>query len=198
MGIKRVICAGSLNFDVVYATERLPREHEKLRCKENWQQLGGSGANTAYWLTRLGIPTMMFGRVGSDLLGELCVSELQRVGVDTSLVQKDDNLPTGIATVLTHGAAKRMLTGVNANSALDECDELLSNLDESSHLHVSISNDELAVSLLQKAKTLGATTSCDFNGAQHQQESAVERLLPDELGRAATLDWVRRSLREMG
>ena len=37
------------------------------------------------------------------------------------------------------------------------------------HVHISVADDEIAVPILQQAKSRGATTSCEFNGAQSEQ-----------------------------
>lgn len=34
--IERFICAGNLNVDITFPVERLPEEHEKLRCGESY------------------------------------------------------------------------------------------------------------------------------------------------------------------
>lgn len=86
--IDRFICAGSLNVDLTFPVERLPAEHEKLRCRGSALHYGGSAANTAYWLARLEQPVQMLGCVGDDPFGSLAVAALAEVGVDTRLIQR--------------------------------------------------------------------------------------------------------------
>ncbi|WP_234320238.1 sugar kinase [Streptomyces sp. SBT349] len=57
---------------------------------------GGAESNVAMGLARLGHPAAWCSRVGSDPLGDLVVGEVAAAGVDTSLVERDPALPTGV------------------------------------------------------------------------------------------------------
>ncbi|WP_230423252.1 sugar kinase [Streptomyces radicis] len=57
---------------------------------------GGAESNVAMGLARLGHRASWCGRVGTDPLGELLLSELTGAGVDTSLVARDPERPTGV------------------------------------------------------------------------------------------------------
>ncbi len=59
--------------------------------------VGGSAANTAVGLARLGVATGMIARVGHDPFGRYLLAALTNEGVDTSMVSMDSELPTGLA-----------------------------------------------------------------------------------------------------
>ncbi len=59
--------------------------------------LGGSAANTAFGLARLGARVGLISRVGPDEFGEFLLARLQKEGVDTSMVAVDPKYPTGLA-----------------------------------------------------------------------------------------------------
>lgn len=59
--------------------------------------LGGSAANTAFGLARLGAKVGLISRVGPDEFGEFLLARLQNEGVDTSMVAVDPKYPTGLA-----------------------------------------------------------------------------------------------------
>lgn len=59
--------------------------------------VGGSAANTAVGLARLGVRTGLISRVGADPFGAYLVDALAAEGVDVSMVGRDPVLPTGLA-----------------------------------------------------------------------------------------------------
>lgn len=63
------------------------------------ERLGGCACNVAYHLAVLGQPVALVSRVGNDARGRTALERLQAVGVDTALVQVDDEHPTGLVRV---------------------------------------------------------------------------------------------------
>jgi len=59
--------------------------------------LGGSAANTAFGLARLGAKAGLISRVGPDEFGVFLKARLEKEGVDTSMVAVDPKYPTGLA-----------------------------------------------------------------------------------------------------
>jgi fructokinase len=68
-------------------------------CLPSGLFLGGAPANVACHLQQLGIKTRLVTRVGGDVLGDEAALRLRRLGIDTSLVQYDDERPTGLVRV---------------------------------------------------------------------------------------------------
>ena len=58
--------------------------------------LGGSSANIAFGVARLGLRAAMISRVGDEQMGRFLVETLQREGCDTSQVQVDPERLTGL------------------------------------------------------------------------------------------------------
>ncbi len=58
--------------------------------------LGGSSANIAFGVARLGLRAAMISRVGDEQMGHFLVETLQREGCDTSQVQVDPERLTGL------------------------------------------------------------------------------------------------------
>ncbi|MBS1213423.1 MAG: sugar kinase [Proteobacteria bacterium] len=161
---RRFICAGSLNVDITFDVERIPREHEKLRCDSALVAPGGSAANTAHWLARLGLETSMLGGVGIDPFGPWCLDALDAAGVDTSRVQRHAGACTGMATIFINPTSKRMVTAGGANRCFDPEQVPAALFDRQTHLHFATSFRSIALPLLRKAKAAGAATSCDLDG----------------------------------
>jgi len=162
--IRHIICAGSLNLDLTFQVPRMPEEHEKLRCSETRISCGGSAANTAYWLARLGVDTRMLGCVGEDVFGGLCIDALRTVGVDVKLIQRTRKATTGMAAILVNPSSKRMVTSGGANACLEVERVPIEIFGPGVHLHVATPLSSIALPLLRIAKEAGATTSCDVDG----------------------------------
>lgn len=58
---------------------------------------GGSAANVAAWLGSLGTPVRFAGAIGRDEVGRNLAAELERLGVELYLAEKDS--PTGMILV---------------------------------------------------------------------------------------------------
>lgn len=161
--IKRFVCAGNLNVDITFPVERLPEEHEKLRCLESTLTYGGGAANTGYWLARLGQPVQILGCVGDDPVGSLAVAALAESGVDTSRIQRTHQSLTGMAAIFSTPQSKRMVISGGANAYFDPA--LLEGeiFDAGVHLHVATCMHQIAHPLIRLAKERGATVSCDLN-----------------------------------
>ncbi|UCF30030.1 MAG: hypothetical protein JSV26_08060 [bacterium] len=112
----KILCIGNINFDILFPIHRMPEQHEKVTCPESMVGFGGSAANTAYWLARLGCDVSLAGTVGDDALGREHIASLAEAGVDTSSVQVV-GMPSGIAVVLAREREKRMIRAPGANLA---------------------------------------------------------------------------------
>jgi len=166
IGSERIVCVGSVSFDLIFEVDRMPDEHEKLRCPRVHSASGGSAANTAYWLARLGHNVAFAGCVGDDEMGRACVSELREVGVDTAGIQVTPQASTGVASVFVSQDDKRMVTASGANAFFDADRLIADDIGPKVHVHASLLADSGAVAVLRRAKERGATTSCEFNGVQ--------------------------------
>ena len=63
------------------------------------EHIGGAPFNLAAHLSRLGCQAFLLTRIGTDSRGRAALGEMQRLGIDTSLVQRDSQHPTGWALV---------------------------------------------------------------------------------------------------
>lgn len=72
------------------------------------KKLGGAPLNVAYHLNKLGVPTHMLSRVGSDDNGQELIRNCQELGVPTELLQIDREQPT--STVEVHIDAHKEVT----------------------------------------------------------------------------------------
>jgi ribokinase len=98
---------------------------------------GGSAANTAAWLTRVGESTTFVGAIGDDAAGQSQVESLHRLGVDVRF-RVDRTRPTGTCLVLVAPTGERtMVPDPGANLSLLEHDVPADEFRAGDHLHVS-------------------------------------------------------------
>jgi sugar/nucleoside kinase (ribokinase family) len=98
---------------------------------------GGSAANTAAWLTRVGVDAVFVGAIGDDVAGQLQLESLHKLGVDVRF-RVDRTRPTGTCLVLVAPTGERtMVPDPGANLALEEFDVPTDEFSPGDHLHVS-------------------------------------------------------------
>ena len=88
---------------------------------------GGSGANVAVWLARLGQRATFVGRIGDDMFGRWLRDDLVAEGVEAALVV-DSTRRTGVIQVLVEPDGERTMVpdrGANAVWAQDDISETL-------------------------------------------------------------------------
>ncbi len=114
---------GSLNMDLVTRVSRLPLPGETLMGNEFFTTPGGKGANQAVAAAKLGVSTTLIGRVGNDDWGRSLLLELQTYGVETSGIQVDSTIHSGVAIITVAETGENQIIGVyGANECLDQSD----------------------------------------------------------------------------
>jgi sugar/nucleoside kinase (ribokinase family) len=125
---------------------------------------GGSAANTAAWLTRVGESTTFVGAIGDDAAGQSQVESLHRLGVDVRF-RVDRTRPTGTCLVLVAPTGERtMVPDPGANLALLEHDVPTDEFRAGDHLHVSgyallRDSRDAALHAMTEARAAGMTVS---------------------------------------
>ena len=156
-----------------------------LRLKPpNWERFfqsplleatfGGGEANVAVGLARFGLNVANVSVVPNNFIGDACIGELKRQGVDTSLIVRKGNR-LGIY-FLEAGANQRPSKVIydRSHSAIAEASPGDINWDKVfdgvSWFHItgitpaiSLSASELSLEAVKKAREKGITISCDLN-----------------------------------
>lgn len=128
---------------------------------------GGSAANTAAWLGRLGVPVTLIGVVGDDAAGVARIAELRAAGVRCA-VRAAPGAKTGSIVVLSAGGDRTMLADRGANGLLTPAD-----IDVAGARWVHVSGYTLfdpdtraaGIAALEAARSAGATASVDAASA---------------------------------
>jgi ribokinase len=125
---------------------------------------GGSAANTAAWLTRVGVDSVFIGSIGDDPAGQGQLESLHALGVDVRF-RVDRIRPTGTCLVLVAPTGERtMVPDPGANLSLMEHDVPTDEFRAGDHLHVSgyallRDSRDAAVHAMKAARATGMTIS---------------------------------------
>lgn len=109
--MKPLVVVGSINMDLVSVAERAPRAGETVFGSDFQMYSGGKGANQAVAAARLGSPSILLGKVGTDIFGSQLLDTLTNDGVDISHIERVSR-STGTATIVvdTHGENSIIVT----------------------------------------------------------------------------------------
>ena len=115
-----VVVLGDVNVDIIARLESYPPLGGDAQPLSTTLMLGGTSLNTAIVLRRLGIAVALIARVGRDILGDFAIAEMERNGLSSQWIQRDDEMLTGLAYVaVTPDGQRTMLGGAGANRNLD-------------------------------------------------------------------------------
>jgi sugar/nucleoside kinase (ribokinase family) len=153
---------------LVKPVDRLPSPGGLLPVDHVEMALGGCASNTALGLSRLGVPTSLWGKVGTDHFSAFALDQLNKGGVDTRGMMKDPKVSTSATVVLVDSKARRsFLHSVAANDHIHRSDLKLSKLNGFNHLHIGgyflfpkLDGAPMA-QILKAAQKAGLTTSLD-------------------------------------
>lgn len=164
-----VTCLGILVADVVGKPIDTYPERGRLNLVERMElHSGGCAANTGVSLAKIGIKTAVIGKVGNDGFGDFLVQVLQKHGIDTRGVKRDEKEATSATMVMVHSDGERSFLhyiGANATLRLEDVDMDL--VRQSKVLHVAGAlvmpgiDGEPTAQLLRRAKEMGVITSFD-------------------------------------
>lgn len=175
--MKPVLCLGDICADLIipYA------DALKAKAGADAAQLsadvrpaeGGSAANTACAIARLGVPVMFCGTCGNDAYGQMLKRGLEHEGVDTALLRMDADKPTQLVLLVLNEQNDRTAFACPAHLGSQHAilpeqipDDITQRI---SWLHVNgmMLREEPAAStqldLMHRCKTAGIPVSFDIN-----------------------------------
>ena len=191
-----ILVFGNINYDLYFPLRGLPGPHEKIECPEAAAGFGGSAANTAWWLSRMGIPVALAGAVGRDLFGEEHVRALERSGVLVSGVDRFEE-SSGLAVVFSLEREKRMIRIPGANACGRFHPELL---EKCRLVYLSGVHGPARAAYAREARSRGIPVVCGWHGSEDGElASAVSGFIlnADEGKRLTGLDDPTESIRAL-
>jgi ribokinase len=106
-----VVALGDLNVDIIAHFDRYPAKGEDALAHVTEIHCGGSAANTAMALARMGIRTSLISRVGPDSWALKALGCLNEAGVDPRSLQRDAAAMTGMMYVVVTPDGERTILG---------------------------------------------------------------------------------------
>ena len=154
---------GSVNADIALFVDAWPDEHVKVRSQQTIIRQGGSAGNVACILGQFGDSVTIGAALGKDYFGNLCIAELEKCGVDVSLIQRVDS-ETGVAAAIQSKGSKRIITSGGANQQLNVDQIMRSRQLKGTHLHWVASKSRDMRSAIDVAIRDASSVSCECNG----------------------------------
>lgn len=184
-----VICIGETLVDF------LPeRPGVRVRDVERWLRCtGGSPANVAVGVSRLGARSAMVGVVGKDEFGEYLIEALANEGVDVARLRQTDEGKTGLVFISLTERGDRSFMFSRTRSAelfLSEHDVDPEYLDRAKALHVGTNSllfhaaQRAMIRMVRAASQAGKIVSCDPNLRLHfwpdprELKTVIDQILP--------------------
>lgn len=164
--MNKVYVLGSLNMDLVFKSDVLPKSGETLQGKGFFINEGGKGANQAVAVRKQGCETYMIGAIGKDVFGQQLLHRLRQYQVDCTFVKEKESISSGVAGILIYDHDNRILLhgGANLKLTKEDIDEAFQKMDNQDLFITQLEiNTEIAEYGLLKAKEKGAL--CLFNPA---------------------------------
>jgi ribokinase len=187
---------GSANMDLIAPVTTLPMRGETVFAHGIRTLPGGKGANQAVAAARAGCVTMFVARIGTDGHGDVLLSSLQAAGVDTRLVTRDADEPTGLALISVDDEGENtivVVSGANSRLSPEDVDRARTSISASSAIVLQLESPlETVMHAAKLARDAGVTVilnpapACDLDRSLLQ---FVDILVPneEEVGRVSGL-----------
>jgi sugar/nucleoside kinase (ribokinase family) len=142
----------------------------------------GSAGGTAITLSKLGAKVSSAGAIGSDAVGQMLASLLERDGIDTQhLVRRDDVQTSASVLPIRPSGERPALHVIGANATYGPDDVPWEAVAAATHLHLGgpeFMGGEAAARILAHARENGATTSADILAPGEQASEIIDWIAP--------------------
>jgi len=162
-----ILCIGEVNVDLILSgIEALPEFGREVLARGVGMHLGGCTANVATFAAALGMRAALRARVGRDDFGDFLMAELEKAGVSTEFVIRDDTLSTGLTVSLSGARDRAFVTYLGTIDGLSGDDVQDALFRRARHVHIGsyFMQRRLQPSvagILRRARQDGLTTSLD-------------------------------------
>ncbi|KNC91870.1 carbohydrate kinase family protein [Trabulsiella odontotermitis] len=104
-----VVAVGSGTVDLVFRVPRLPGNDDKVVGKKVAELIGGTVANTACVMGKLGLRVASLSTAGNDYFGQSIVDDFVRNHVDIRFVQRKSGIDANMAVIFLDDSGEKAL-----------------------------------------------------------------------------------------
>ncbi len=119
-----VVALGDLNVDIIAHFANFPSKGGDALAYSTELHCGGSAANAAIALARLGVTVGLIARIGPDSWALKALHSLQTAGVDAGGLQRDPAAMTGLMYVVVTPDGDRTILGYRGANALTDPNQI--------------------------------------------------------------------------
>lgn len=132
--MSKILVIGIIGQSVFMKCNEFPESGETIKINDIYTEVGGKGFNQALTAKNLGADVKFVCALGDDLYGQLCISEMNRLGVKHHAFIKK-NQRTAYANILTNSAgANQVCVYQGANFELFDLDYIYKFIDDSEYI----------------------------------------------------------------
>ena len=149
---------GAAAVDTIVKVPHLPKADEIVYPLSIEQHPGGSTANIAVGLSRLGETVAFFGKAGDDANGKVICDSFREDGVDTTYLKIEKGNSSGGAFIAVDEDGERVIYSLGGNTLYERWDEIdPAAFDGVEGLYIGETFDEVGVEAAKLAHKHGAT-----------------------------------------
>jgi ribokinase len=113
------ITIGSVNMDIIVKVDDFPKEDSEVAARSLKLMHGGSAANVAVGISRLGHSSGFIGIIGKDEFGDSLLKELKNEGVDVSGISKEEGNSGTLIVAVDKNGKRTMFASNDAPSKFE-------------------------------------------------------------------------------
>ncbi len=106
--------------DFVYRVNTLPDKGDKYFTEDSYIIGGGCAANAAVAISKLGGQVLFGTRIGSDVVGDMIVQDLEKFGIELSLVNRIPNSKSPYSSVAIDPEGERQIINFRGENLTQE------------------------------------------------------------------------------
>jgi sugar/nucleoside kinase (ribokinase family) len=142
----------------------------------------GSAGGTAVTLAKLGANVRSAGAIGSDELGDVMITLLERFGIDTTLLLRREEVQTSASVLpIRPDGSRPAFHVIGANATYGDDDAPWDAIASATHLHLGgpeFMGGEAAARILSFAREHGVVTSADILAPGDQAAAILDWIAP--------------------
>ncbi len=157
-----VVAVGHVLVDLRFRVERFPNPDEEAKILEESRGVGGSAANVAIAVRRLGLRASVIAKVGLDSFARVAVDSLMREVIDISGLKVEPTHPTGFSVVVRDPEGKIIIYGFKgASEKLEPKDVDPELIKRAKYVHIASLRLDTTQYVVKLSKEYGRRTSWD-------------------------------------